>query len=114
MASATRAARSAYRRKVFRGRQNGSRRRRTARDTVVQWWSYALPTRLHRGAGWSAKGHSCCLNVIGSLAHFTLSPGSDCSPLLTCRKQFEVLRSCFKFDKHRGTLGADVRAFRTC
>jgi hypothetical protein len=43
---------------LFKGRQNGIRCQRTDREEIIQWWSQALPTRLHRGTGWLTNLHS--------------------------------------------------------
>jgi hypothetical protein len=40
---------------LFKGRQNEIRCQRTDHEEIMQWWSQALPTRLHRGAGWPTK-----------------------------------------------------------
>lgn len=115
MASATRAARSAYRRKVCNSKVDrmeagveglivirlcSGGRRRCPRGCIV-----AQAGCIRRQ---STRRDTRVAHFIGSLAHCTLNPGTGCSSLLKCRKPFEVLRSCFKFDKQRGTLWAVV------
>ena len=82
-----------------------SRRQKIDCEKDTQSLSQALPTRLHRGAGWptmcmaEADTTGRFISLIGSPKHCIIDPIRACLSLLKCCNAFEVLHCRLKVDK---------------